>query len=382
MKRNDPHEMSAVRLRWKRFWHYTRPIATWVLSVGLVAVIMILAVRFVLSHYVSAVDEDDPTPYEVVIPPNASASKIADLLYHACGEDEKGLIVSTASFKIYVDFIGKANSLKAGTYRLSRNMTIAEIVDVLAEGNPARRTRRFTVPEGYTVEEIAALLVREEVLSDAGTFTALCRDTATFSKYPFIAEITNPAERRYALEGYLFPDTYEIYADATAEEILEKMLVRGYEVYQDEWAARAAEMDMTRDQVITLASIIEREAGVTSDFYKVSAVFHNRLERGMKLESCATLSYVTGVRRYSFTSDEQAIVSSYNTYLNEGLPIGPIANPGAEAIKAALYPDETFVAEGYLFFCNGNPHESAALLFAKTYEEHQENVNANRQYWN
>ena len=239
MKRNDPHEMSAVRLRWKRFWHYTRPIATWVLSVGLVAVIMILAVRFVLSHYVSAVDEDDPTPYEVVIPPNASASKIADLLYHACGEDEKGLIVSTASFKIYVDFIGKANSLKAGTYRLSRNMTIAEIVDVLAEGNPARRTRRFTVPEGYTVEEIAALLVREEVLSDAGTFTALCRDTATFSKYPFIAEITNPAERRYALEGYLFPDTYEIYADATAEEILEKMLVRGYEVYQDEWAARA-----------------------------------------------------------------------------------------------------------------------------------------------
>lgn len=382
MKRNDPNEMSAVRLRWKRFWQYTRPIATWVLSVGLVAVIMILAVQYVLSHYVFAVDPDDPTPYEVVIPQNASASKIADLLYHACGEDEKGLIVSTASFKVYVDFIGKANSLKAGTYRLSRNMTIAEIVDVLAEGNPARRTRRFTVPEGYTVEEIAALLVREELISDAGAFTALCRDTATFSKYPFIAEIKNPSDRRYALEGYLFPDTYEIFADATQEEIIEKMLTRGYEIFEDEWATRAAELDMTRDQVITLASIIEREAGVTADFYKVSAVFHNRLEQGMKLESCATLSYVTGVRRYTFTADEQAIVSSYNTYLNEGLPIGPISNPGAEAIKAALYPDETFVEEGYLYFCNGNPHESAALLFAKTYEEHQQNVEKNRQYWN
>ena len=382
MKWDEQNEPSAVRLRWRRFWQHFRPIAVWGLSVGLVAVIVILAAHFVLSHYVTAVDEEDATPYEVVIPPDASASKIADILYHACGEDEKGLIVSTASFKVYVDFIGKANSLKAGTYRLSKNMTIAEIVDVLAEGNSARRTKRFTVPEGYTVEEIAALLVREELLTDAGSFTALCRDAATFGKYPFIAELTNTAERRYVLEGYLFPDTYEIYADATPEEILEKMLTRGYDVYMDEWVTRAAELNLTRDQIITLASIIEREAAVKEDFTKVSAVFHNRLDRGMKLQSCATLSYVTGVRRYSFSADEQAIVSSYNTYLNEGLPIGPISNPGAEAIYAALYPDESFLAEGYLYFCNGDPHESMALLFSKTYEEHQKNVSQYRQYWN
>ena len=145
MKRDDKTEYNAVRMRWQRFWHYARPIATWALSIALVAVTVILAVSFVLSHYVSAVDPDDPTPYEVEIPQSASASKIADLLYHACGEGEKGLIVSTASFKVYVDFVGKANSLKAGTYRLSKNMTIPEIVDVLAEGNPARRTKRFTV---------------------------------------------------------------------------------------------------------------------------------------------------------------------------------------------------------------------------------------------
>ena len=381
MKRDDKTELSAVRLRWQRFWHYTRPIAVWGLSIGLVAVVVILAVQFVLSHYVFPVDRDDPTPYEVVIPQEASASRIADLLYHACGPNEKGLIVSTASFKVYVDFVGKANSLKAGTYRLSKNMTIAEIVDILAEGNPARRTTRFTVPEGYTVEEIAGLLARDKLISDAGAFTALCKDGKTFQKYPFIAELTNTAERRYALEGYLFPDTYEIFEDATPEEILDKMLTRGYEIYRDDWVARAAELDLTRDQVITLASIIEREAG-KDDFQKVSAVFHNRMERGMKLESCATLSYVTGVHRYTFTADEQKIVSSYNTYLNDGLPIGPISNPGADAIYAALYPDEEFMAEGYLYFCNGNPHESAALIFSKTYEEHQKNVNENRQYWN
>lgn len=383
MKRNSKTEMTAVRLRWQRFWHYARPIATWLLSIGLVALVVVLAVRFVVSHYVSAVDPDDPTPYEVVIPQNTSAGKIADILYHACGEDEPGLIVSSASFKVYVDFVGKANSLKAGTYRLSKNMTIPEIVDVLAEGNPARRTTRLVVTEGKTVEEIAKS-IREngDIQTDADVFLALCRDAAAFQKYPFIAELPNASDRRYVLEGYLFPDTYEIFTDSTPEEILDKFLTRYYEVYTGEWVSRAEELDMTRDQVMTLASIIEREASVPEDFSKVSAVFHNRLSEGMKLESCATLNYITGQDRYTFTADEMAIVSSYNTYLNDGLPIGPISNPGAAAILAALYPNEEYLEEGYLYFCNGNPKESRALIFSKTYEEHQENVERYRQYWN
>ena len=173
MKRKDKTELSAVRLRWQRFWHYARPIAAWLLSIGLVAVIVIVAVRFVLSHYISAVDPDDATPYEVVIPQNASASKIADMLYHACGEGEKGLIASSASFKVYVDFVGKANNLKAGTYRLSKNMTIPEIVDVLAAGNPARRTTRLVVIEGRTVEEIAKTIRgNENITTDADAFLA------------------------------------------------------------------------------------------------------------------------------------------------------------------------------------------------------------------
>ena len=383
MKRIDKTELSAVRLRWQRFWHYARPIATWLLSIGLVAVIMIVAVRFVLSHYISAVDPSDPTPYEVVIPQNASAGKIADLLYHACGEGEKGLIVSSASFKVYVDFVGKANSLKAGTYRLSKNMTIPEIVDVLTAGNPARRTTRLVVIEGKTIEEIAkSIRENDAITTDPEAFLALCRDTAAYTKYPFIAELTNAGERRYVLEGYLFPDTYEIYADSTPEEIIDKMLSRCYEVYTGEWVSRAEELGMTRDQVMTLASIIEREASDPNDLSKVSAVFHNRLARDMKLESCATLNYITGQDRYVFTKDEMEIVSSYNTYLNAGLPIGPICNPGAAAIYAALYPDEEYLEEGYLYFCNANPKEPRSLLFSKTYEEHMEKVERYRQYWN
>lgn len=383
MKRKDKTELSAVRLRWQRFWHYARPIAAWLLSIGLVAVIVIVAVRFVLSHYISAVDPDDATPYEVVIPQNASASKIADMLYHACGEGEKGLIASSASFKVYVDFVGKANNLKAGTYRLSKNMTIPEIVDVLAAGNPARRTTRLVVIEGRTVEEIAKTIRgNENITTDADAFLALCRDASAFAKYPFIAELNNPDDRRYVLEGYLFPDTYDIYADSTPEEILDKLLTRYYEVYTGEWVSRAEELDMTRDQVMTLASIIEREASDPEDFAKVSAVFHNRLAKGMKLESCATLNYITGQDRLVFTENEMGIVSSYNTYLNEGLPIGPICNPGAAAIIAALYPNEEFLEEGYLFFCNANPKETRSLIFSKTYEEHMENVEKYRQYWN
>ncbi len=383
MKRKDKTELSAVRLRWQRFWHYARPIATWLLSIGLVAVIVIVAVRFVLSHYISAVDPDDATPYEVVIPQNASASKIADMLYHACGEGEKGLIASSASFKVYVDFVGKANNLKAGTYRLSKNMTIPEIVDVLAAGNPARRTTRLVVIEGRTVEEIGRTIRdNENITTDADAFLALCRDASAFAKYPFIAELNNPDDRRYVLEGYLFPDTYDIYADSTPEEILDKLLSRYYEVYTGEWVSRAEELDMTRDQVMTLASIIEREASDPEDFAKVSAVFHNRLAKGMKLESCATLNYITGQDRLVFTENEMGIVSSYNTYLNEGLPIGPICNPGAAAIIAALYPNEEYLEEGYLFFCNANPKETRSLIFSKTYEEHMENVEKYRQYWN
>ena len=286
-------DLTPVQRRWKTFWHYARPFVIWGASIAIVLIVVSLAVNFVVRHYVSAVDPDDPTPYEITIPQNASASSIARILYTACGEDRDGLIVSTASFKVYVDFVGKANSLKAGTYILSKNMTIKEIVNILSEGVPARATVRVTIPEGYTVEAIADTLTESGVLAEAGTFKTLCRTTDAFNKYPFLSELTGSGDRLYALEGYLFPDTYEFYADSAAAEVIDRMLTRYYDVYVGEYVDRAKELGFTRDQVMILASIIEREAHDAEDFARVSAVFHNRLKAGMKLESCATLSYAT-----------------------------------------------------------------------------------------
>ena len=138
---------------------------------------------------------------------------------------------------------------------------------------------------------------------------------------------------------------------------------------------------MSTDEVVILASIIEKEAGKTEDFAKVSAVFHNRLNKNMKLQSCATHQYFMTEKKFTYNAEELKIASPYNTYQNEGLPIGPICNPGKAAIEAALWPNEQFLAEGYLYFCAGDPAEGTTV-FAKTYEEHQANVAKYSPLWN
>ena len=367
-------------IRREKAWRILRPIAAALLSVSLVAVAMIGAVRYVLSHFIYPVDADDNTPIQVVIPNGASASRIAAILYNARGPEEPGLIVSTASFKVYVDFTGRSSALRAGTYVLSRNMTIPEIVNIICSGNEARRVTRFTIPEGYTADQIAQALFEAGILEDQEEFLALCRD-ATLLSTAYLDPILNASDRRYALEGYLFPDTYEIYEDATAADILKKMLNRFAVVFTEEDVQRARELGLTTDQVMTLASMIEREAGAAEDFPRVSAVFHNRLREGMAMESCATLSYALGVKKYTFTETELAAVSPYNTYRNKGLPVGPICNPGRAAIQAALYPSEEYLSEGYLYFCNMNPKQTNQLVFARTYEEHRSNVVMYSPFW-
>ena len=369
-----------VTERREKVWRILRPIVAALLSLGLVALAMIGAIRYVLSHFVYPVDAEDNTPIQVEIPAGASASRIAFLLYNARGQDEPGLIVSTASFKVYVDFTGKANALKAGTYVLSRNMTIPEIVNILCAGNEGRRVTRFTIPEGYTADQIAQALYEAGMLEEQEGFLALCKD-GTLLSVGYLDPLQNPSDRRYALEGYLFPDTYEVYEDAAAADILKKMLNRFAVVFTEEDAERARALNLTTDQAITLASMIEKEAAADEDFARVSAVFHNRLRQGMPLESCATLSYALGVKKYTFTDTELATVSPYNTYRNKGLPVGPICNPGRAAIQAALYPSEEYLSEGYLYFCNMNPKQTNRLVFSKTYEEHRSNVVKYSPFW-
>ena len=159
------------------------------------------------------------------------------------------------------------------------------------------------------------------------------------------------------------------------------MLTRFGQIMGDEYTARAAKLNMSVDDVITLASLIEKEARHENDFTRVSAVFHLRLDKGMKLQSDAPLKYIfhTSVV-LTFTAEQMADTSLYNTHVYEGLPLGPIANPGRKAIEAALYPDKEYMNEGYLYFCLMDS-ETGELIYAKTLEEHNANVAKYRPNW-
>ncbi len=384
MEVRQKKKLTPAQKKLRRIWRLVRPVAVLALSAVIVIFITKFTVNYVLSNYFEPVDVNDATPIEVVIPSSATASSIARILYNACGEDEDGLIPSTAVFKVYVDFVGKANNMKAGTYILSKNMSLKQIVNIICEGNEARKTVTFTIPEGYTVTDIAQVLMDKGLISEQNEFLSACTSGSAYTNFAFIADVVNQqnSSRAYALEGYLFPDTYEVYADASADTVLIKMLNRFNEIFTDEYVARMEELGMTMDQVVTLASLIEREAKAEGDFSKVSAVFYNRLKQGMRLQSCASLSYVLKVNKYTFTESELQTNSPYNTYLYAGLPVGAVSNPGKKAIEAALYPNQEYLGGGYLYFCNGNPAISSELVFSVTYEEHQANVQKYQQYWN
>ena len=181
------------------------------------------------------------------------------------------------------------------------------------------------------------------------------------------------------LEGYLSPNTYEVYVSATEDDIIRKLLSQTEAVFTVENQERAEELDMTMDQVLTLASLIEKEAK-ESDFARVSAVFHNRLKEGMKLESDVTIHYITGVRKMALADSDLAVNSPYNTYQVTGLPLGPVCNPSPAAIRAALYPDDSMIQEKYLYFCAKEP-ESGELYFSKTLDQHKRAVEIYAPYW-
>lgn len=367
-----------------KIWRILRPVLIVGISFMIAYFTFSFAFRYVVNKYISPVDVNDPTPITVVVEKSDSASRIATKLYTACGEEEAGLIVNTAVFKVYVDFIGKANKLKSGTYILSRNMDIPQIVDIICAGNPPKETTNYKVLEGYTISGIMKSLQEAKLPINEAEFLALCNDKQAYAKYDFINQIANyvgSEKRDYILEGYLFPDTYTVYVDASPDDIITKMLLRFNAIFTEEYVARTEELGMTIDEVITLASIIQREAALADDFPKVSAVFHNRLRKGQKLESCATLQYVLKGNKLQYNEEERATISPYNTYLHAGLPIGPIGNPGKQAIEAALYPEEEYLEKEYLFFCNMDLPDNKALIFARTYEQHQKNIKKYEKYW-
>ena len=260
----------------------------------------------------------------------------------------QGLIPHPDKFRILARLKGADKSIHTGEYLLSAELSPNQILEMMVTGQV--RLHKFTVPEGYRIKQIAeivgaaGLATRAEFLQAAGDGSAAKRmgiEAASF-------------------EGYLFPDTYYFPKNATAAEIVAAMVDRLRSLFPDRWKDRAAELGFTVHQILTLASIIEKETGTASERPIISSVFHNRLKKGMRLETDPTVIY--GIKDFdgNLTRRHLTTRTPYNTYKIKGLPPGPIASPGLAAIEAALYPADT----PYLFFVSrkDNTHQFSSTL--------------------
>lgn len=272
--------------------------------------------------------------------------------------ESRGIIQSSDLFRFYIRVAGKGKSLKAGEYKFDHPVSLIEVVDKLDRGDV--HYHRVTIPEGLDLDETAAVFVA----SGFGSF----KDFEEASQLvDLVFHIDQEAKN---LEGYLFPDTYFLTRETTASEIVRGMVARFSDFWTEEHDQRAKRLEMSPRQVVTLASLIEKETALPQERELVSAVFHNRLARRIRLACDPTVIYaVKQLKEYDgvINRSDLEIDSPYNTYLYPGLPPGPIANPGAKAILAALNPAET----EYLYFVSKN---DGSHVFSKTYTEHSRAV--------
>jgi UPF0755 protein len=290
-----------------------------------------------------------------------------------------GLIRDPELFEAYVRLNELDNKIQAGIYVLDPSMTLREVVEAIQ--NADSESVSVTILEGWRFEQTADYLTKASVLSDPAkgeAYRSLAASAASIEPdlYPFLRE--RPAGA--TLEGYLFPDTYEIPAtNATALDVLTRQLdtfaERVVPLYEE--ARSGGTTDLSLHQVLTLASIVEREAVVREERPTIAGVYLNRLANGIKLDADPTVQYAMGYQEASgqwwktpVSLEEYSTVNSpYNTYLNPGLPPGPIAAPGLSSIEAVLNPEQ----HNYIYFV-AIPDGTGRHVFAETYEEHLQNV--------
>jgi UPF0755 protein len=306
---------------------------------------------------------DGQQPFRFDVDPGMSTGQIADKLYRA------GLIRDASLFVNYTIAAGIDGELEAGTYFLTNSLSIPEIALLLTDSNSSQIP--FRILEGWRMEEIAAAIDSSGVFGFTGDdFLAAARNTASVP-VAFVDAVDLPLNA--SLEGFLFPDTYILPPGISAVELRDLLLENFQEQVTAQMVRDAREQDLTLYEVVTLASIAEREAVHDEEFPLITSVYRNRLDADMNLAADPTVQYALNGTRGRWwanitRADYTGVISPYNTYLHNGLPPGPIANPGIAAIQAAVYPIET----EFLFFravCDRSGYHE----FAETYEEHLQN---------
>jgi UPF0755 protein len=321
----------------------------------LVSFVMLLVVilmgRAVIVVFVPGGSADRPVVVDV--PPGTPFVRVAREL------QDKGLIASALEFRIYAKLAGTQDSVKVGEYALDGDMNFIEIMERLSSGRGILHP--VTIPEGFNIYEIAQR-IDESGLLGRDEFLRTVKDPA------LVKELLG--ESRPSLEGYLFPETYQITKYSTSGELVRSMVRRFFEVYNTAVEPNAR-IKMPRHDIVILASIIEKETGAPEERGLISSVFHNRLQKNMLLQTDPTVLYgileQTKVMKNNITKEDLQTPSRYNTYTQRGLPFGPIANPGAAALLAAVQPETS----DYLFFVSRN---DGTHVFSRTYADHNKGV--------
>lgn len=388
------HEDREYGLYWYAWlWKILRPVLIFLCSLLIVIGMVNYGYNKIYDSYLGPADKQNANLQTFVIESGESATSIGTNL------EKQNLIRSGSVFKYLIQLEGLTNKLSYGSFELSPSMNIQQIVDELTSGSQTNE-RTITIVPGWTCEDIADYLVQAGAIDSDEEFLTLCNDVDRFVADSYALKAAQDAGtlegRKYALEGYLAPDTYRIFKSASAESIIATLLEQNNSVidrvyYADDMRYQVDEngvytkvetydSGLSMDQLITLASMIEKEAAKEEDFSKVSAVFHNRLRLGWRLESDPTATYTFGLTHYILTQEELTSQNLYNTYVVPALPVGPICNPSTSALQAAMQPDMDYIEQGYMYFCATDP-KTGELAFAITREEHDRNVAQYQQMW-
>ncbi len=270
--------------------------------------------------------------------------------------EEKNLIRKASFFEKYVSDHNLGNKLKAGRYLIRPSMTPKEIAELISSGKTDENI--ITIPEGFTNKQIATRLATEDITTESAFLNA--------AKENFHYSFLKDKPKNTSLEGYLFPDTYYLEPKTPAKEIVKKMLDNFNHKLDHSLRKEIKKQGKTIFEIITLASLVEKEVANSKDRPIVAGIFLKRLSLGIPLESCASIQYILRANKKRFSYAETRTNSPFNTYLHSGLPPAPICNPGLDAIKATIYPQNT----NYLYFLSDN---NGITHYARTNSEHEKN---------
>jgi UPF0755 protein len=296
-------------------------------------------------------------PVIIDIPNKATLNQVTDTLYR------HKIIPNKFNMKLISYLYGAEKRIKAGRYNIPNGLSYVKLVELLINGSTVSQ-RLVTIPEGIWQSEVAQILQRNLNIDSTRIME--------LSKSRSFLNFLNLNEK--SLEGYLLPESYYFYSNITEEEILSRLKREMDKFFTPKIEARMKELKMTRNQILTLASIIDGESNKVSEFKTISGVYHNRLKLGMALQADPTVQYLIRDKRKNRVLKQDLLINSrFNTYRYPGLPPAPINNPGKDAIMAALYPEKN----NYLFFvADGNGGHS----FSRTLNEHELNVSRYRQW--